>query len=181
MAQLITNRYATALFTLAQEQDKLEQFEQEATVILEVLTKEVEFIQVLEQPGILQGEKIKLVEDVFGGKASDEFVGLFVLLVKKSRQSFIIEILEAFIDMAKETKGFMKASVTSAIALDEKQLAQIKANIEKSTSKQIELTALVDPNIIGGMIIRVGDKVVDGSVRGKLQALKTDLSNLRLA
>ncbi|MGL6174460.1 MAG: F0F1 ATP synthase subunit delta [Cellulosilyticaceae bacterium] len=181
MAELITKRYATALFDIATETNKAAQFEQEASMIYDILVKEPEFLQILNHPNVLQDEKVKLVENVFEGRVSDEFVGLLVLTVRKSRQDLILEILNKFLDMVKEANGTLKATVTSAISLNDGQLAQIKSNIEKDTNKQIELTAIVDKSIIGGLIIRVGDKVIDGSVAGQMQALKSKLNDLRLA
>lgn len=181
MAELITKRYATALFDIATETNKAAQFEQEASMIYDILVKEQEFLQILNHPNVLQDEKIKLVENVFEGRVSEEFVGLLVLTVRKSRQDLILEILNKFLDMIKEANGMLKATVTSAVSLNDGQLAQIKSNIEKDTNKQIELTAIVDQSIIGGLIIRVGDKVIDGSVAGQMQALKSKLNDLRLA
>ncbi|MEG0013468.1 MAG: ATP synthase F1 subunit delta [Cellulosilyticaceae bacterium] len=181
MAELITKRYATALFDIAIETNKAAQFEQEASMICDILAQEPEFLQILNHHQILQEEKMKLVETVFEGRVSDEFVGLLVLTIKKSRQVLVLDILNMFLDMIKEANGVLKATVTSALSLNKKQLAQIKSNIEKSTNKQIELTAMVDKSIIGGLIIRVGDKVVDGSIAGQMQALKTTLNDLRLA
>ncbi|OOO00227.1 MAG: ATP synthase F1 subunit delta [Epulopiscium sp. Nele67-Bin004] len=181
MAQLVNSRYATALFDIAKEQDKVTDFEKEAITLVEILKAETDFIAALSHPSILQDEKIKLVMNVFEGRASDEFVGLMVTTIRKGRQSLIIEILEQFIEMAKVHRGLLLATVTSAIPLEKEQLAQIQKNIETSTKSEVELTTVVDSDILGGIIIRVGDKVVDGSIRGQLQSLKTNLNNLRLA
>lgn len=181
MAELVTKRYATALFDLATETNKAAQFEQEASMIYDILAREPEFLQILNHPQVLQEEKIKLVETVFEGRVSDEFVGLLALTVKKSRQDLILDILNMFLDMVKEANGVLKATVTSAVSLDDQQLAQIRSNIQKNTGKQIELTAEVDKSIIGGLVIRVGDKVIDGSIAGQMQALKSKLNDLRLA
>ena len=181
MAELVTKRYATALFDIATETNKLEQFEQEASMMHDILAKETEFLQILNHAQVMQEEKINLVETVFEGRVSDEFVGLLVLAIKKSRQSLILDIIKTFLDMVKEANGMLSATVTSAVSLSDEQLAQIKSNIEKNANKQIELTAIVDESIIGGLIIRVGDKVIDGSVAGQMQSLKSKLINLRLA
>lgn len=181
MAELVTKRYAKALFDVAEEKNTLEAFEQEALKISEILKENISFLQILGHPNILQEEKIKLVEEAFDGNASNEIVGLLVLLVKKSRENYMIDILDEFVNMAKVAQGFLQATVTSAIPLQQEQLSKIKSNIENNTSKKIELNAVVDESIIGGMIIQVGDKVIDGSIKGKMQALKSDLNNLRLA
>lgn len=181
MANLVSKRYATALFQIASEEGLMKDFETQAIVIREILTTEKDYLKVLNHPGVLLEEKITMIEAAFKGQVADTFVGMLVLLVKKGRQDQLIDILDRFIAMSKEVSGVLVATVTSAIPLKEEQLAQIKTNIEQKTGKTIELTSQVDTTLIGGMIVRVGDQVVDGSIRGKMDALKTQLTSLRLA
>ncbi|MGL4798020.1 MAG: ATP synthase F1 subunit delta [Cellulosilyticaceae bacterium] len=181
MAQLITKRYATALFDIANEKGAMKEFQDQALAIYNLLTEEKDYLTILSHPSVLVEEKIAMVEQAFAGQVADEFVGLLVLVIRKNRQEFILDILSTFIDMAKTQAGYLKATVTSAVALKEEQLAQLKANIEKNTGKQIELESIVDTALIGGMIVRVGDKVVDGSIRGQMDAMKSELNSLRLA
>lgn len=181
MAMLVTTRYANALFALAEEKNSVTEYETEASEIIKILRTDSQFIDLLTHPSIVMEKKIELVSDVFEGRVTDDFVGLMILCIKKYRQNIIVDILEEFVDMAKAYNGFIKASVTSAVELNENQLTQIKSNLEESTNKQIELHAIVDEDILGGLIIRVGDKVVDGSVRGKMRSLQNNLLNLRLA
>lgn len=181
MAELVTTRYATALFDIAKAKDAVEQFEDEVKTILKILNEEKEFIQILAHPQILQDEKIKVIENVFEGKVSQEIVGLLVLIVRKNRQEILLDILSQFIEMAEVEKGILRATITTAMPLDDKQLAQIKTRLENNTQKTIELDVIHDKALIGGMIIKLGDKVVDGSIAGKMQALKQQLMDLRLA
>lgn len=174
-------RYATALFDIAKEKEAIEDFEKQAEMICEIVKQEPELIQLLEHPQILQDEKIALIEKVFMGRVYEELVGLLVLIIRKNRQTLMVEILEKFLGLAREARGQVKATVTSAIPLTQEQLAQIKANLETSMSKTIELETVIDKSIIGGLILHVGDKVVDGSIKGKLNGLKSQLNNLRLA
>lgn len=181
MAEIIVNRYATALFDIAFDKGAMIQFEEEARMIKKVFDEEPEYIKLLSHPSIIEEEKIELVEKAFTGQVSDEFIGLMALMIKKSRTEYLIRVLEQFIYMAKEASGVLTAQVISAMPLTNQQLAQIKSNIEKNTGKTIEMDTTVDPSIIGGLIVRVGDKVVDGSIKGQMDALKSQLSSLRLA
>ncbi|OON95134.1 MAG: ATP synthase F1 subunit delta [Candidatus Epulonipiscioides saccharophilum] len=178
---LVTTRYATALFDLATEKGQISDYQQEAEGVLEILNNEPDFLKILTHPSILLEEKLKLVRDIFENNASDDFVGLFYLCVKKGRQNLIMDILETFVEMAKVEAGFVKAIVTSSVKLEQAQLEQIKANLETKTGKKVEITDDVDETLLGGMIIRVGDKVVDGSIRGQLDTLKSSLLDIRLA
>ena len=101
--------------------------------------------------------------------------------MKKGRQSEMINVLEGFLERIKKESGIVKATVTSAVALKEGQVEAIKAKLEASTKSKIELETIVDEGIIAGLVIRVGDKVVDASIKGEMQALKKQLSKLRPA
>lgn len=180
MAELVTKRYATALFSTALEKNAVDELWQEASEICKIFLDNPDYMVLLGHPKILIEEKIDALTKAFDGKIADELMGLLVLMVKKSRENYIIDVLNEFIKMAKEKAGYIEAVVTSAINLEENQLMQIKENIQTSTNKKVELVTVVDETIIGGLIIRVGDKVVDNSIKGKMNVLKGQLSNLRL-
>lgn len=181
MAELITDRYATALFEVAKENNAVKNYEEQVKIIYDTLLKNPEFLQVLSDPKIILEEKYSLAEKVFEGKVYDELVGLFILLVRKNRQNYTLDILAQFLEMAQADAGILLATVTTAMPLKKEQLAQIKTNLEKSTKQTIDLVTVVDKDLIGGIIIQVGDKVVDGSVSGQLNTLSNKLKDLRLA
>ncbi|ADZ85305.1 ATP synthase F1 subunit delta [Cellulosilyticum lentocellum] len=181
MAKLVVKRYATALFDIASSEGKMATYEEEVKVIIKVLQDEPDFMAVLENHKVTTEEKISLLETIFTGKVENSILGLLVLLVKKGRQSEMINVLEGFLERIKKESGIVKATVTSAVALKEGQVEAIKAKLEASTKSKIELETIVDEGIIAGLVIRVGDKVVDASIKGEMQALKKQLSKLRPA
>lgn len=181
MAELIVRRYAAALFDIAGSNNEIEQYQKEVEVILKSINDEPDFLRVLENQKITLDEKVSFVEKIFLNQISSSIVGLMVLIIKKGRQQFLSQIFEAFLEMVKSSNGILKATVTSAIQLKDSQLSTIKNKLEESVEAKVELEAVVDPSIIAGLIIRLGDKVVDASVQGKMQALKKELLELRLA
>ena len=181
MAEIVVNRYATALFEIAKEQGAMTKFKEEASMICHILDGEPEYINLLSHPSVIEEQKLELIREAFGNKVADEFIGLMELIIKKSRTEYLIGILKKFIEMAKVEEGLLKGTVTSAMPLTNQQIAQIKANLEQGTGKTIELDVVVDTSLIGGLIVRVGDKVVDGSIKGQMDTLKSQLNNLRLA
>ena len=181
MAKLVVKRYATALFDLAASEGAMAKYEEEVKVIVKALHDEPDFMAVLQDHKVTRENKINIVENVFTDKVSSPIVGLLVLLVNKGRQSEILNVLEAFLDMVKAESGIIKAVVTSAIPLKEEQLKALQEKLEASTKSKIELETIVDSSIIAGLIVRVGDKVVDASYKGELQTLKKQLSKLKLA
>lgn len=181
MAKLIERRYATALFDLAKSEDKLLTYEEEVKAIVKILYDEPEFMAVLRDHKVTLEQKISLVETVFTDKVSNPVAGLLVLLVKKGRQDEIIGTLETFLESVKKASGIIRAVVTSAVPLEPEQISTLKGKLEASTKSKIELETIVDTSIIAGLIVRVGDKVVDASIKGEMQTLKKQLSELRLA
>ena len=181
MAKLVVKRYATALFDIAKSEGKMATYENEVKVIIKALQDEPDFMAVLGNHKVTVEEKINLIENIFTDKIENSILGLLVLLVKKGRQVEIINVLEAFLERINKEAGIVKATVTSAIALNDAQVEAIKAKLEASTKSKIELETIVDKGIIAGLVIRVGDKVVDASIKGEMQTLKKQLSDIRLA
>lgn len=181
MAKLVVKRYATALFDLAVSENAMAKYEEEVKVIVSALQDTPDFMAVLNDHKVTKEDKIRLIETIFDGKVADPLVGLLVLLVKKGRQSELLEILEGFLDGVKAETGIIKAVITSAVPLKEAQLNALKEKLEANTKSKIELETIVDASIIAGLVIRVGDKVVDASIKGEMQTLKKQLSELRLA
>lgn len=181
MAKLVVKRYATALFDLAASEGAMAKYEEEVKVIVRALHDEPDFMAVLNNHKVTKENKISLVENVFTDKVSNPIVGLLVLLVKKGRQGDLLDVLEAFLERVKAESGITKAVITSAVPLTEAQLTAIKEKLEAGTKTKIEIETIVDTSIIAGLVIRVGDKVVDASIKGEMQTLKKQLSELRLA
>ena len=181
MAKLVVKRYATALFDLAASEGAMAKYEEEVKVIVRALHDEPDFMGVLNNHKVTKENKISLVENVFTDKVSNPIVGLLVLLVKKGRQGDLLDVLEAFLERVKAESGITKAVITSAVPLTEAQLTAIKEKLEAGTKTKIEIETIVDTSIIAGLVIRVGDKVVDASIKGEMQTLKKQLSELRLA
>lgn len=181
MAKLVVKRYATALFDLAQSDNTLEKYQEEVSFVQNVFKEEPDFMTYLDDPKVTIENKLELVQKAFDDKVSDPIVGLLVLMLQKGRQSDIVEVLDAFLDYALEASGVMKATVTSATELSDMQFMTLKEKLEAATQKQIELKVIVEPAILAGLIVKVGDKVVDASYRGEIEAMKKELSKIKLA
>ena len=181
MAKLVVKRYATALFDLAASEGAMAKYEEEVKVIVKVLHDEPDFMAVLQDHKVTTEEKVNIVENIFTDKVSTPIVGLLVLLINKNRQAEILDVLQTFLECVKANSGIIKAVVTSAIPLKEEQITALKTTLEAGTKSKIELETIVDQSIIAGLVVRVGDKVVDASYKGEMQTLKRQLSKLRLA
>ncbi len=177
MAKLISKRYAVALFELAKETDKIDLFNSQIELMYNSIKEDKEFLAVLNHPRISGGEKFNLFQTIYKDNISDEILGLISIVVKKNRETEILEILETFLELIRDYKGITTAYVYSAIALTNEQLTKIKQNLSKNLNKEIIIEASVNPELIGGLLINVDGKVIDNSIKRNLEDIKKSLIN----
>ena len=181
MAKLISKTYGEALFELAVEENKLDVFLDEVNLVLKAIKMNPDFYKLLNHPKVSKEEKIQVMENVFKSRISDEITGFLTIIISKERYKDLDTILEYFIGRVKEEKGIGAAFVTTAIPLTEIQKAQIMEKLLATTSyKEMEMDFSVDESLIGGMIIRIKDRVVDSSIKTKLSELQKQLYKIQL-
>ncbi|MDO4463564.1 MAG: ATP synthase F1 subunit delta [Bacillota bacterium] len=181
MAKLVSTTYGEALFELAVEEGREEEFLSEVAQLKSLLDENPDFGKLMNHPKILKEEKLKVLEEVFGGRISKELLGFLHLVVSKDRYGDIDAILDFFISEVKKLKGIGIAYVTTAADLNEAKKKEIEAKLLATTSFQkMEMHYQVDEDLIGGMVIRIGDRVVDSSVRTKLFELQRELLKVQL-
>ena len=182
MAKLVSQTYGEALFELANEQDKIDVFTEEIDVISEVLAQNPDFSKLMNHPKIDKENKLEIVDKVFLGRIDKELVGFLRLLVTKGRYADLDSILQYFRNAVKEEKGIGVAYVKSAAALSDRQKKQIEEKLLETTKyTAMEMHYSTDAAIIGGLVIRIGDHVVDSSIATKLNELKKQLMKIQLA
>ena len=182
MAKLISKTYGEALFELAVEENKVDVFADEISAILDILNQNPDFVSLLNHPKISKEEKLQVVEEVFGGKVSKEIQGFLNIIVAKERNKELMAIMEYFLDEVKAMKGIGVCYVTTPMELKEAQKeAVVKKLIETTDFKEMEMHYAVDETLIGGMVIRIGDRVVDSSIQTKLSKLEAQLLKIQLA
>ena len=182
MARLVSTTYGDALFELAKEQNKIDDLAKEVKTVQTVLAQNPEFSKLMNHPKGGKDEKLQVVKEVFDGRTDKELVGFFRLVVEKDRYADIDAILAYFIDRVKEEKGIGVAYVTSAVKLSEIQKKLVEEKLIETTKfKEMEMNFAIDETLIGGLVIRIGDKVVDSSIKSKLNELTKQLMKIQLA
>lgn len=182
MAKLISGTYGEALFELALEEHREDQLLEEAQGILLILQENPELNQMMNHPKIVREEKLSTLKTIFEGRISGEMLGFLTLIVEKDRYGSIEEILSCFIDKMKEHKGIGIAYVQTAAALTQEQKQQVEKKLLATTKyRQMEMHYTVQESLIGGMVIRIGDRVVDSSIRSKLSDLERSLMKIQLS
>ncbi|MBO5057312.1 MAG: F0F1 ATP synthase subunit delta [Lachnospiraceae bacterium] len=181
MAKLVSKTYGEALFELAVEEGKEDAFLEEIIAFKEVLKENPDFNKLMNHPKILKEEKQEVLDNVFKGRISDELAGFLHLIINKDRYGDIDAILDYFIDEVKKLKGIGVAYVTTAIPLGTAKQKEIEEKLLSTTSyKQMEMHYQVDEELIGGMVIRIGDRVVDSSIKTRLFELRRQLLKTRI-
>ncbi len=181
MAKLISKTYGDALFELAAEENKVDELYGEIQQLIEVLSANDEFGRLMEHPKIIKEEKLEVLNNVFKGKISDELLGFLTIVISKERYQEIDEILEYFVMEVKKYKGIGVATVTTAVPLKDEQRGKIERKLLDTTKyKSMEMHYKQDAGIIGGMVIRIGDRVVDSSISTKLSELQKDLLKVQI-
>ena len=178
MAKLVSKVYGDALFEAAMERDMLSPVYEEVQSLQTILMENADLVQFLNHPQIIKEEKLKVVENIFKGRVSDDLMGFLETVIEKGRP----KILDYFVNRVKEYKKIGIVTVTSAVELSAEQKAHTEAKLLETTAfVSLEVTYSVDPAILGGLVIRIGDRVVDSSIRTRLGEIRRDLMKLQLA
>lgn len=181
MAKLVSKTYGEALFEIAVEENKTGELMEEVTGILEILDANQDFDGLMKHPGISKQDKLQIIREVFQGKTSPELSNFLEIVVSKERYGDIRAIFQYFIDRVKEVEKIGIAYVTTPMELSETQKESVKQKLlETSGYETMEMHYAVDASLIGGMLIRIGDRVVDSSIRTKLNELTKQLLQIQL-
>ena len=181
MAKLISKTYGDALFELALEENRIDDYVAEVDAMLTIIRDNPELSKLLNHPKISKEEKITVVGQIFEGKISKELLGLINMIVEKDRNNAMEDIFKYFIDRVKEYKNIGVAKVTSAVELSDAQKSQVEKRLLETTGYvKFEISYDVDKDLIGGMVIRIGDRVVDSSIRTRLYELTKELNKIQM-
>ncbi|MCI8508850.1 MAG: ATP synthase F1 subunit delta [Lachnospiraceae bacterium] len=172
MAKQVSKTYGSALFEVAMENHTLDTTLEEVLFVKQTFLENEELGKLLLHPNIEKEEKIKVIESIYKGKVSDEITGLMTMLVTKGHLREFVPVFDYVIRAIKEEKGIGVAYISSAVELNKEQKGKIEQKLLETTKYQkIEGVYQVDQALIGGLVIRIQDTIVDSS-------LKTQIANL---
>ena len=170
----LAGRYAVALFELARDQDVLDVVAGDLGDLRSMLQESADLRRLIRSPVLSreeQGRALKAVAERAGFAAlTQQFLGL---LAHKRRLFALPEVIAAYQAMLGEHRGEVSAEVVSAVALSDDQVAAVKEQLSKAVGQSVTLATAVDPNLLGGLVVRVGSRMLDASLRTKLQRLET--------
>jgi len=170
-------RHAQAVFQLALERGELEKWLEDLKTIATTLSQP-QLMAILESPKVHLDEKMELLHRCLPG-VSQLALNLVYLLVARRRLRLIDQIVSEYQRLADAYQGVEHAEVTTAIPLDEEDRQRLSERLAELTGTRIVLSTRVDPNVIGGFVVRIGDRLIDGSTKSKLDSLRKSLVEVR--
>lgn len=167
--------YAKALFEIARAEGTLDEVEDELFRFARSYESSDELRTALSDEGIPAAKRQAIIEDLLGGKATSTTTQLVSMVVGAGRARELPAIIDKLVARASSSKNLAVAEVRSAVPLTDDQQARLKAALANATGSEVNLKIVVDPSIIGGLVATVGDTVIDGSVRTRVDQLKSRL------
>lgn len=170
----VASRYAKSLIDLAGEQNAVESIRKDIELFLETCRENPQLQAILKNPIISLDKKANILDGLFVGKVHEMILSFFKIVIRKGRSEILFATAKEFISQYNILKNVVKATVTSASPLSQENIKQIEDVVKQSTKGEVILTSIVDPKLIGGFILKVGDKQFDTSISSKLNKLKKE-------
>ena len=177
----VEERYGEALLEIAVQEKREKQYLEEVKVLRNLFDENPALLTFYTNPKITQSEKEKVTEKCFKDGLSPEIAGLITVLIRNGRASSILKVLEWFTDAIKEKLNIGVVYVESATEISDRKKKEIeKRLLETTTFSSLEMNYDIKPEIIGGLRIRIKDRIVDNSIRTKLQNMSNELRQIRI-
>lgn len=176
----VSDRYANALCKAGVENEILDKIEEDFTWLMKAYKEDENFKRVFENPLIDSKEKKAFISAILKEK-NKELNNFFMLLVDRKREKELPLIYESFMDKARKENNRVLCKAITVYELNDEEKKKIANSLEEITEKEVELENIVDKSIIGGIIVKVGDRVYDYSIKGQLNDLREDLLKTSLA
>jgi F-type H+-transporting ATPase subunit delta len=171
-----TRAYATAMYAVASGEGHLALVGNELFALARAIEGNDALRDALGDPHLPADRRQQIIEELLGSRASDVTIGLASLVVAAGRGRELPDIVDELLDMSATQEGRQVAEVRSAIDLTEDQQTRLAEALKSATGSEVDVRVVVDPNVVGGLVVRVGDQVIDGSVRHRLAQLRESLS-----
>ena len=175
----IAKRYANALFLAAQERNIVENVEVDLVRIHETFKSNRDLELLLWHPKVPMERKKSILKMLFGSVILPLSLAFVNLLIEKRRIRLIEHVLQEYIALSKDAAGIVTGQVTTAVDLTEVEKYRIRESLRRLLVKKVELETIVDKSIIGGVLVRVGDKIIDGTLVNRIAVLSRDLKRMK--
>lgn len=178
MIDIIANRYAEALFELSEEENITKEIYNELNNVVDIIKNNKDLDNVLKSPLVAKAEKVQLIETLFNTKINNNLKNFLKILVEKGRISSLKSIKLTFKELLNDKHNIIEGTVISAIALTDEKVKELEEKLSKKYNKNVTLENKVDESILGGVLVRLGNTQIDGSVKTRLDNIKDQLSQV---
>ncbi|MGO4889155.1 F0F1 ATP synthase subunit delta [Anaerobacillus sp. MEB173] len=172
----VANRYAVALFQVAKQKGTLTETQEQLRTVQQAVKENPVFSEVLGHPKVTAEKKKEIFKSIFGKAVSDTVMNTFFVLIDHRRENVLLEMIDDFNKHSNEDQGIAEAKVYTTKAISEEDINTLTSGFAKKLGKkQLRVENIIDPELIGGIKIRIGDRIYDGSVKRQLQRLERQL------
>ena len=177
----VARRYAEAFFSIARETNKIDEFQQELEKIVSAINETESLKEYFAHLLIPAKAKKDVATKIFGGQLSQLTLNFLLMIIDKRRETYIGVITEEYKDMADESRGITKAELVTAVEVADEDVKTLAEKLSASMGKTVQLERKVDAALIGGLKLKIGDKIIDGTVAKRLQMLKDQLKQAKIS
>lgn len=172
MYEYLDRRYSLALYEVAEKKGKIEEYRRDLKEIIDMIYGNEELLQLIKHPQISTYKKKKVFIKIFKGKIDEDLLSFLLILIEKGRILYLKEKQKQLEKIYFEKHNMLRAHIKTVIPLEEEDRKNLKEKLEKKYNKEIILKEEIDKSIIGGVYVRVGDDVIDGTIKSKLNEMK---------
>ena len=171
----IAQNYASALLSIANDENKVVEYQQEVKELMKIIKDNPDFLMLLDSRFLTVSERKEKVSEILVNFSSD-VVNFIKIIVEHNRISYLEDILQAFNTLCNESRDIVEGLIYTAFPLEEKTLLKIKQKISKVEHRDVDLIVRIDPTLIGGVKVVINSHVYDGSIKNKIEKMQVDLS-----
>lgn len=178
MIDLIASRYAEALFQIGEEENKTDNLYKELKEVSSLITTNNDLNNVMKSPLVSKTEKIQLIDVLFAGKVDNDLKNFLKVLIEKGRMTSIKAIETTYKGLLNEKNNIIEGYVISAVPMNNEKIKELEIELSKKYNKNVTLENKVDKSILGGVLVRIGNTEIDGTIKTRLNGLKNQLSQV---
>ena len=178
MINIVASRYAEALFQVGEETDTTDKLYGELKAVVDIVKENKDFSNILRSPLVSKEEKKDLITKVFDGKLSQNMINFLKILADKDRLALLADIEKDFKVLLNEKNNILEGIVITAVPMKEEEVKELQTKLSAKYNKTVVLENEVDKSVLGGVLVRLGNEEIDGTVKNRLDKMKEQLSQV---
>ena len=178
MINIVASRYAEALFQVGEETDSTDKLYGELKAVVDIVKENKDISNILRSPLVSKEEKYDLISKVFDGKLSQIMINFLKILADKDRLALLADIEKDFKVLLNEKNNILEGIVITAVPMKEEEVKELQTKLSAKYNKTVVLENEVDKSVLGGVLVRLGNEEIDGTVKNRLDKMKEQLSQV---